>query len=68
LKTVPFEAGFFVTVPCDNADEVGLALQKEGIFTVPVGKGLRVSIASISEAKCSMLPPAILKAINQVNG
>lgn len=68
LKTVPFEAGFFVTVPCENADEVGLALQKEGIFTVPVGKGLRVSIASISEEKCSMLPPAILKAINQVNG
>jgi len=68
LKTVPFEAGFFVTVPCENADEVGLVLQKEGVFTVPVGKGLRISIASISEERCRMLPPIILKAINKVNG
>ncbi|HVI39957.1 MAG TPA: aminotransferase class I/II-fold pyridoxal phosphate-dependent enzyme, partial [Anaerovoracaceae bacterium] len=67
LKTVPFDAGFFVTVPCENADEVGLELQKEGIFTVPVGKGLRVSVASLSEAKCRMLPPIMLKAINKVN-
>lgn len=67
LKTVPFEAGFFVTVPCENADAVGLALQKEGIFTVPVGKGLRVSVASISEEKCKLLPPIILKAIQKMN-
>jgi len=68
LKTVPFEAGFFVTVPCDNAEEVGLELQKEGIFTVPVGRGLRVSIASISEEKCRKLPPVIKRAIDKVNG
>jgi aromatic-amino-acid transaminase len=68
LKTVPFEAGFFVTVPCDNADEVGLELQKEGIFTVPVGKGLRVSIAAISQERCRMLPPIMKKAIDKVNG
>ncbi len=68
LKTVPFEAGFFVTVPCENAEEVGLELQKEGIFTVPIGKGLRVSVASISEEKCRMLPPIMKKAIDKVNG
>ncbi len=68
LKTVPFEAGFFVTVPCENADEVGLELQKEGVFTVPVGKGLRVSIAAISQERCRMLPPIMKKAIDKVNG
>jgi aromatic-amino-acid transaminase len=68
LKTVPFEAGFFVTVPCENADEVGLELQKEGIFTVPVGKGLRVSIAAISKERCRMLPPIMKKAIDKING
>lgn len=68
LKTVPFEAGFFVTVPCENADEVGLELQKEGIFTVPVGKGLRVSIAAISQERCRMLPPLMKKAIDKING
>ena len=68
LKTVPFEAGFFVTVPCKNADEVGLELQKEGVFTVPVGKGLRVSIAAISQERCRTLPPIMKKAIDKVNG
>ena len=68
LKIVPFDAGFFVTVPCENADAVGLELQKEGIFTVPVGKGLRVSVACISEEICKKLPPAFLKAIKKVNG
>ena len=68
LKIVPFDAGFFATVPCENAEQVGLELQKEGIFTVPIGKGIRVSIASISEERCRMLPPAILRAIKKVNG
>ncbi|MBP6491760.1 MAG: aminotransferase class I/II-fold pyridoxal phosphate-dependent enzyme [Clostridia bacterium] len=67
LKTVPFDAGFFVTVPCENADAVGLELQKAGIFTVPIGKGLRVSVASISEEVCKRLPEAMLKAIKTVN-
>ncbi|HWQ78193.1 MAG TPA: aminotransferase class I/II-fold pyridoxal phosphate-dependent enzyme [Anaerovoracaceae bacterium] len=68
LKIVPFDAGFFVTVPCEKAEEAGLELQKEGVFTVPIGKGLRVSVASISEERCRMLPPIMLKAINKVNG
>jgi aromatic-amino-acid transaminase len=68
LAIVPFDAGFFVTVPCEKAEEAGLELQKEGIFTVPIGKGLRVSVASISEERCKMLPPIMLAAINKVNG
>lgn len=68
LKIVPFDAGFFVTVPCENAEAVGLELQKEGIFTVPLGKGLRVSVACLSEETCKRMPPAMQKAINKVNG
>ena len=37
-------------------------LEKEGIFLVPLAKGLRVSIASISEEKCRMIP-AKIKAV-----
>jgi aromatic-amino-acid transaminase len=68
LKTVPFEAGFFVTVPCENAEAVGLELQKQGIFTVPIGKGLRVTVASISEERCRMLPLIMKQAIDKING
>lgn len=66
LKTVPFDSGFFIVVPCENAEEVGKELQKEGIFTVPIGKGLRVSVASLSEEKCKMLPEKMLEAIRKI--
>lgn len=67
LKTLPFDSGFFVTVPCENAEEVGKELQKSGIFTVPIGKGLRVSVASISEEKCQIIPSKMIEAILTVN-
>lgn len=65
LPIVPFDTGFFVTVPCENAEQVGLVLQQEGIFIVPIGKGLRVSVASISEARCKELPARILAAMKK---
>lgn len=61
LKIVPFDAGFFISIPCKNPDEVSARLEKEGLFIVPLAKGLRVSVASISEEKCRKLP-AIIKA------
>lgn len=63
LVTVPFDAGFFVSIPCDNPDEVSAKLEKEGIFLVPLAKGIRVSVASVSEEKCRMLPAKILNAM-----
>lgn len=63
LEIVPFEAGFFVSVPCSNPEEISLKLEKEGIFLVPLAKGLRVSVASISEERCRYLPEKILAAM-----
>ncbi len=63
LEIVPFDAGFFVSIPCDNPDEVGARLEKEGIFLVPLAKGLRVSVASVSEERCRILPEKILAAM-----
>lgn len=65
LQMLPFDAGFFATVPCDNPDEVSARLEKEGIFLVPLAKGLRVSIASVSEQVCEKLPMCILKAMKK---
>lgn len=61
LETVPFDAGFFLSIPCDNSDEVSARLEQQGVFIVPFAKGLRVSVASISEEKCRRLP-AMIKA------
>ncbi|HIU25782.1 MAG TPA: aminotransferase class I/II-fold pyridoxal phosphate-dependent enzyme [Candidatus Copromorpha excrementigallinarum] len=65
LKTVPFDAGFFVSVPCPDPDAVSASLEKEGVFIVPLAKGLRVSVASISEEKCRRLPALIKKAMDE---
>lgn len=63
LEMLPFDNGFFATIPCVNSKEVSRKLEEEGIFLVPLAKGLRVSIASISEKKCRMLPAKIMCAM-----
>ena len=63
LEMVPFDAGFFASIPCSNPDEVAARLEKEGIFLVPLAKGLRVSVASVSEEVCCSLPVRILAAM-----
>jgi len=62
LEIVPFDSGFFASVPCINADEVGKELQNDGIFLVPLAKGLRVTVAAISEEKCRVIPAKIFSA------
>ncbi len=68
LKACPFDAGFFITIPCENAEAVGKELQKYDIFAVVLGNGVRVSIASLSEEKCRMVPEKLVAAIKAVNG
>ncbi|MCL1982025.1 MAG: aminotransferase class I/II-fold pyridoxal phosphate-dependent enzyme [Clostridiales bacterium] len=62
LAIVPFDAGFFASIPCNNPDEIGEKLQKDGIFLVPLAKGLRVSVASISEERCRAIPGKVRDA------
>ena len=66
LEIVPFDAGFFASIPCTDPDAVSAELEKEGIFLVPLAKGVRVSIASISEKVCAALPAKIKAALARV--
>ncbi len=52
LENVPFDAGFFTCIACDNPDEISQKLAEQDIFVVPLAKGIRLSVASISEEKC----------------
>lgn len=65
LAIVPFDAGFFTSVPCAQPDAAAEILKKEGIFVVPLAKGLRVSVASIDEKKCAALPARIRAAVEE---
>jgi aromatic-amino-acid transaminase len=68
LKTCPFNAGFFITIPCENDDAVNEELFKDNIFAIAIGGGIRIAISAISEKACRMLPAKIAAAIKKVNG
>ena len=68
LEIVPYDAGFFVSVPCPDPDAVSKRLEEQDIFLVPLAKGIRVSVASIPEAACRKLPPLIKEAIEATSG
>ncbi|MGN0718813.1 MAG: pyridoxal phosphate-dependent aminotransferase [Anaerovoracaceae bacterium] len=68
LEIVPFDAGFFTSVPCSKPEEAAACLEQEGIFLIPLAKGLRISVASVPEDVCRMMPAKILEAIRKVEG
>ena len=63
LKTCPYDSGFVVTIPCANPEKVGETLQSFNIFTIPLGPGVRVSVASNTVEECRKMPAKIKEAI-----
>lgn len=61
LPMIPYDGGFFVSIPHENSKTVCEKLESEGIFLVPLAKGVRVSVASISANICRKLPDIIIK-------
>ena len=64
VECVPFDAGFFATIACDDPAWLGAELEKQDIYCVSLAKGIRVSIASISKEKCIRCAEAIAKLLN----
>ena len=65
LETLPFSAGFFVMVPCDDPDGLCAKLNEKNVFLMPFENGARVSVAAISEEKCRRLPLLIRSAMEE---
>jgi len=42
-------------------------LEKKGIFTVPLAKGVRVSLASVSAEKCRIVAYAIKRVMDELS-
>lgn len=59
LDIIPYDSGFFITIPCDNPDEICAKLQEKNLFTVPLSKGIRVSVASNTIDECQRMPEII---------
>ena len=65
LKTCPYDSGFFITIPCGEPEAAGERLQDMNIFVIPMGRGLRVSVASNTEEECRRMPAKIKEAIGK---
>lgn len=64
LAICPYQAGFFITVPTENAKQVSERLQGERIFVVPLKKGLRVAVCSVPVRKMPGLATSIKNALS----
>jgi aromatic-amino-acid transaminase len=65
LKTLPFECGFFITIPCLNPDLVYERLVKKKVHIIPMGNVIRVTISAITMEECIKLPKLIKEAIDE---
>ncbi len=68
LCLAPYQSGFFISIPCADPDAAAEHLHQERIVLVPLAKGLRVSVASLSEAWCHVLPARIKAALDATQG
>lgn len=65
LKTLPFDCGFFVTIPCENPEKAYEYLVTKKVHIIPMGKVLRVTISAITLDDCKRLPKLIKEAISK---
>jgi aromatic-amino-acid transaminase len=66
LNLVPYRDGFFISIPCENPFEISKALIEKNVFVVPLGKGLRYAVCSVSEEKCKKAPQIIKDAMDSL--
>ncbi|NCA78307.1 MAG: aminotransferase class I/II-fold pyridoxal phosphate-dependent enzyme, partial [Alphaproteobacteria bacterium] len=65
LKIIPYDGGFFASIPCDQPEKVVDELMKEGIFLVPLSKGIRVAVSALSLERLVMIPERIRAAMEK---
>lgn len=67
LPVVPYDGGFFASLPMDGAEAVVDELMKDGIFLVPLAKGIRVAVSAVSLEKLQTIPEKVKVAVDRVN-
>lgn len=66
LVYLPYLSGFFITIPLPGSQTVCDELEKENIFLVPLGKGLRLAVCSVSKKKIHGLAVKIKTVIDKL--
>lgn len=66
VKYVPYVSGFFITLPMEGASAVCQVLEEEErVFLVPLKKGIRLAVCSISKKDITGLAAKIGRAIEK---
>lgn len=66
LKALPYKAGFFLSIPSSDPAAVCEKLHDDLIFAVPLKRGVRIAVCSISAEKMHGVAAKTLKAWNFV--
>ncbi|MFZ7121296.1 MAG: aminotransferase class I/II-fold pyridoxal phosphate-dependent enzyme [Eubacteriaceae bacterium] len=66
LNICPYKDGFFISIPTDNPVALSNELNKRNVFLVPLAKGLRFAVCSVSEEKCEITPKLIKEAMANI--
>lgn len=66
LFTIPYVAGFFISMPVKNSAVVCAELHKDNIFAVPLAAGVRVALCAVPVEKIKGMAAKIKAAIDKV--
>lgn len=61
LKTLPYEAGFFITVPCKDPYGLATKLKQDRIYVIPLSGGIRFAVSAVPTKKMAGLAKATKK-------
>ena len=64
LKTLPYEKGFFICVPCKIPNLVMNALHEDGVHLICTRSCLRIALCAINKEEAARLPGIIKKRLD----
>ena len=67
LNILPFERGFFATIPCKNPESIVCKLNQKGAYFIPTKNGIRVALCAISVEESRKIPALIKNALLEEN-
>lgn len=65
---VPYISGFFITIPVTRSEEICAELEKQNVFMVPLKKGIRLAVCSVSKSEMKGLAHKLAVAIKAAGG
>ena len=65
LKTLPYERGFFICVPCKDPNKIMEALHQDKVHVVSTKSCLRIALCAISKEEAARLPRIIKNRLDK---